>query len=494
MADSILLWNEVALEANRVSHSNSAGEQEGPPLSARALAIAHKAMFDALTQAAAKSENVDYAIAGAAHRALSQLFPSQSPVFNSVLAGHGDSTSPGHVTGVAAANVILVDRAADPGVGSATYGPSADSGRHRPDPENRGQGFHAPDYGRLSKLFSTSNRYQLAAPPFRDGEYEDAIKQVRSKGIKPELMGTLPAGSKARTAEETLVGLFWGYDGALNLGTPPRLYNQIIRRVAEKMGNSREDNARLFCLVNVAMADAGILSWEQKYLHDFWRPVVGVREHDLSMGPLDSNPPFPPIGDNGDPGWLPLGAPLSNRIGKNFTPPFPAYPSGHATFGAAALHMVRLFYGQGGRFSDQTLGPDQLFKDLFFVSEELNGQTADNLGTVRPRHRRSFQNGLWQMIVENGLSRVFLGVHWVFDAFVENSNGDPDIYHHVEVDLGAGVKEKRYFGGVPLGLQIAEDIFTGSNGKGPSPSQAAPSAAPAELKGRKPTFSSKYIN
>ena len=98
------------------------------------------------------------------------------------------------------------------------------------------------------------------------------------------------------------------------------------------------------------------------------------------------------------------------------------------------------------------------------------------------------------MIVENGLSRVFLGVHWVFDAFVENSNGDPDIYHHVEVDLGAGVKEKRYFGGVPLGLQIAEDIFTGSNGKGPSPSQAAPSAAPAELKGRKPTFSSKYIN
>lgn len=494
MADSILLWNEVALEANRVSHSNGAGEQEGPPLSARALAITHKAMFDALTQAAAKSENVDFAIAGAAYHALSELFPSQSPVFNSVLAGNGDPNSPSHTTGKDAAMAILTDRDADPGVGSATYRPSDAPGKHRPDPENRGQGFHAADYGKLSKLFSTSKRYQLAAPPFRDAEYEGAVKQVRSKGIKPELMGTLPAGSPARTAEETLVGLFWGYDGALNLGTPPRLYNQIIRGVAQKMGNSREDNARLFCLVNVAMADAGILAWEQKYISDFWRPVVGVREHDLSMGPLDSPPPFPPIGDNGDPGWLPLGAPLSNRIGKNFTPPFPAYPSGHATFGAAALHMARLFYGQGGKFSDQSLGPDQLFKDLFFVSEEFNGLTTDNSGTVRPRHRRSFQNGLWQMIVENGLSRVFLGVHWMFDAFVEKGNGDPDIYRHLEIDVGNGVKEKRYFGGVPLGLQIAEDIFNGSNGKGPATSQAVPNAAPEKLKGRKATFSSKYIN
>ncbi|MFC9993836.1 hypothetical protein [Nocardia sp. NPDC127526] len=34
--DSILYWNSVALEANRVSHSNGAGEQTGPPLSARA--------------------------------------------------------------------------------------------------------------------------------------------------------------------------------------------------------------------------------------------------------------------------------------------------------------------------------------------------------------------------------------------------------------------------------------------------------------------------
>jgi vanadium chloroperoxidase len=54
------------------------------------------------------------------------------------------------------------------------------------------------------------------------------------------------------------------------------------------------------------------------------------------------------------------------------------------------------------------------------------------------------------MIVENGRSRVFLGVHWVFDAFAVNNNGSPDLGQNV--------------GGVPLGLTIAEDIFTNPTG------------------------------
>ena len=42
--DPILYWNEVALEANRVSHTNGKNEQTGPTLSSRALAIVHLAM------------------------------------------------------------------------------------------------------------------------------------------------------------------------------------------------------------------------------------------------------------------------------------------------------------------------------------------------------------------------------------------------------------------------------------------------------------------
>jgi hypothetical protein len=69
---------------------------------------------------------------------------------------------------------------------------------------------------------------------------------------------------------------------------------------------------------------------------------------------------------------------------------------------------------------DSLKDPDSPSDDIFFVSEELNEKTEDNNGTVRPLHRRTFEDGLWGMIKENGLSRVFLGVHWSFDAFDED--------------------------------------------------------------------------
>jgi len=185
------------------------------------------------------------------------------------------------------------------------------------------------------------------------------------------------------------------------------------------------------------MGDAGILAWDQKYVHDLWRPVVAIREHDPSLGPTATGNNV--LSQDADPFWLPLGAPNTNSTGKNFTPPFPAYPSGHATFGAAALHITRRFYGVNSRSNDT------LFDGITFVSDEFNGINRDNKGTVRPKHVRSFPGGLWQMIIENGLSRVFLGVHWVFDAFATDGTDNPDLGQNI--------------GGIPLGLQIADDIY-----------------------------------
>jgi vanadium chloroperoxidase len=227
-----------------------------------------------------------------------------------------------------------------------------------------------------------------------------------------------------------------------------------VREIAAAKGNTVDQNARLFAFVNAAMGDAGILAWDQKYRHDFWRPVVGIREHDKSMGPL-SPMPTNNIDNDCDPEWLPLGAPASNSSDRNFTPPFPAYPSGHATFGAAAFHIVRLFYGvaAGDRKADTVyVGP--------FISDELNGVTRDNAGTVRPRHARAFPRGLWQMIEENGFSRIWLGVHWSFDAFALDATGKPDLTRNI--------------GGVPLGLKIAEDIFAAGAGKAPVKSSVGP--------------------
>ncbi len=470
--DAILYWNDVSLEANRISHTNGKDEQTGPTLSSRALAIVHLAMYDAYAGASGYpgdlpayfgepaptgvpfADNVkDAAVAAAAHATLSKLFPSQKSFFDlkHQQAGlTGSNLKAGHDFGLLIAQKLLDDRKKDPDAKDDGHASSMMRGAHRPDPDNPGQGYHAPFYGARSKCFSVTDplRHQLDAPPQPptpgnpvDPKYTSALKEVLGKGIAPELMGTVPSNSR-RNVDQTLIGVFWGYDGASGLGTPPRLYNQIVREVAKAQNNTVAQNARLFALVNVAMGDAGILAWEQKYIHDFWRPVVGIREHDISMGPTGTGNNN--IHNDCHTLWLPFGAPKTNSttMEKNFTPPFPAYPSGHATFGAAAFHITRLFYGVP--LGDRT--QDDLFDGLTFVSDEFNGVNKDNKGTVRPRHVRNFNHGLWQMIEENGRSRVYLGVHWVFDAFAVNNNNQPDFNQNV--------------GGVPLGLAIAEDIYS----------------------------------
>lgn len=461
--DAITYWNDVLQEADRVSHTTlvaSEAGSRGPTGASRAYAIVHLAMHDAYFSiqpspvhgtylaappAAPPGSSADAAVAAAAHATLSKLYPSQKAMLDrkhldAGLAGAG--VADGHVQGLAVAAAILDLRKNDPGLGDDGYAASVARGRHRVDPANPTQGFHAPFYGARSRCFAVTTRHRLDAPPaIGSPAYDSAVNEVRGKGIAPETMGTLPPADSPRTREETLVGLFWAYDGAKGLGTPLRLYNQIVRRVAEAKMNTIDQNARLFALVNAAMGDAGILAWDDKYFHDLWRPVVGIREHDPSMGPTGQGGNT--IDPGCDPSWLPLGAPKTNEPGKkNFTPPFPAYPSGHASFGAAALQVTRRFYD----VVDD--GPDQLAHDLEFVSEELNGVNVDNQGTVRPRHVRDFPGGLWQMIEENGRSRVNLGVHWVFDAFaVDPASGDMDLTQNL--------------GGVRLGRDIANDVFDG---------------------------------
>src|SRR5438270_10485544 len=202
-----------------------------------------------------------------------------------------------------------------------------------------------------------------------------------------------------RTPAQTFIGLFWAYDGTSSLRAPPRLYNQIAVQIANQTRLGAPQTARLLALLNVAMADAAMAVWESKYYWDFWRPITGIRESDPGTGPLGA-------GDGnaatvGDPGFTPLGAPASNLVGPNFTPPFPAYPSGHAGFGGAIFETLRRFYGT-----------DRL--GFTFVSDEFDGVTKDHEGNVRPYMPRSFSS-LSQAEEENGQSRIYLGIHWHFD-------------------------------------------------------------------------------
>jgi hypothetical protein len=165
------------------------------------------------------------------------------------------------------------------------------------------------------------------------------------------------------------------------------------------MGSDFFDLTRLLALINVAMADTGIAVWESKYHYQVWRPVTGIREADPGSGPSG-------LGDGnnvtiGDPTFVPFGAPASNLTGPDFTPPFPAYPSGHAGFGGAIFETLRQLYRRD----------DIAFT---FTSDEYNGSTLDNDGQARPLHPRSFPS-LSQAEEENGQSRIYLGIHWSFD-------------------------------------------------------------------------------
>lgn len=103
----------------------------------------------------------------------------------------------------------------------------------------------------------------------------------------------------------------------------------------------------------------------------------------------------------GDPTWQPLGAPADNDNATNFTPPFPAYTSGHAGFGGALFQVLRRVFDRDDiRFT--------------FVSDEFNGVTVDQNGAVRPHLPRTFAS-LSEAEEENGQSRIYLGIHWSFD-------------------------------------------------------------------------------
>jgi len=81
--------------------------------------------------------------------------------------------------------------------------------------------------------------------------------------------------------------------------------------------------------------------------------------------------------------------------------PFPAYTSGHATFGAAMFRTLAQFYGR----DDVTFS---------FTSDECNGVTRDQDGSLRPLVTRTYHS-FSAAAEENGQSRIYLGIHWHFD-------------------------------------------------------------------------------
>lgn len=427
-ADPVIFWNSVALQAAVVDHGIGApGIQFGPTRTSRAFAIVQGAVYDAVNSimpqatpyliqvAAPKDASIPAAVAEAAYATLVSLYPYQKPYFDTQLATSLQNIPmkqevEGIAVGQTVANYILAARANDgsqiDAVGQPvnyTYGQQP--GQWRSDPLHPDVAPLTPDWGQVTP-FVVQSATQFGAPPppaITSLAYAQAYEQVMSIGA---------VDSTTRTDNETNIGYFWGYDAQPGLCAPVRFFNQIDEAVAQKMGNSVEQNARLFALSNFAMADAAITCWNDKYRYDMWRPVTAIRENDPGTGPtgLGSNNPY--LVGQGDPTWQPLGAPAVNGSGTNFTPPFPSYTSGHATFGGATFKVLEDFYHT-----------DVIPGGLTIISDESNTITIDQNGNPRPLLPRTY-NFFSQMAGECAQSRIYLGIHFEFDAEQGIRSGD----------------------------------------------------------------------
>lgn len=386
-ADDVLLdWNRLAVDCivNNVAYQD-------PGMASRTLAMVNIAMYDAINHLqpthrpfyqhgpAPSKASLNAAAATAAHRVLSSIYTDQAAALDLQLADRLSliPDSPARAAGISFGQSVgqhVVEQRLNDGFDKMVqYMPTDAPGHWQPDPLNPQQQAWGPGWGEM-KPFALSNPQAHFPPPMpslTSKPYADAFNEVKHLGAKH---------STTRTAEQTEIGLFWAYD-RLGMGTPMNLYNQILRNVAEQQGNSLSDNARLFAMATVAMADAGIVAWDSKFRYDLWRPVTGIREADADGNPLTIS----------DPTWEPLGAPGDGQTVNDFTPPFPTYVSGHASFGGALFEMLKLFYGEDAvRFQA--------------TSAELAGDAAT----------RTFDS-FSEAMIENGRSRVYLGIHWNFD-------------------------------------------------------------------------------
>jgi hypothetical protein len=109
---------------------------------------------------------------------------------------------------------------------------------------------------------------------------------------------------------------------------PVDIYFLAARQASLAQGKSLSENARIFALVGIAIFDAAVACFDSKYFYDFWRPVTAIH-----LASSDGN-------DNtdADANWAPL----------VFTPPFPSYPSGHASFGGASRRVLERMFGKDG--------------------------------------------------------------------------------------------------------------------------------------------------
>jgi hypothetical protein len=368
----LTLTMSVAARADVVTDWNQTTFAIGGPLIVRTLAMVHLAMFDAVNSVTpcfhpyavlvpgGAGASAEAAAAAAAHGILVRRFPAQSAALAAALSASiasipdGDAKARGLELGDRVAAEIHALRSNDGMLlPNPPYipGPASEPGRYQltppnfPAPANTGAPGWSP--------FAMVNPWQFRAngpPVLESRRYAKEVAEVMTIGS---------ADPASRTPDQNQIALWHTEQAQVQL-------NRIARAAVVRTPIDLLTSARLFALLNVALADASVSVFEAKYAFDFWRPVTAIRNADL-----DGN-----ASTTVDLTWTPfLGA----------TPPHPEYPSAHA-----------VIQGAGGAVLERFLGPHYAFEATSLTVPGVV-RTFDSL--------RAF--------VEDGqIARIYGGIHF----------------------------------------------------------------------------------
>jgi hypothetical protein len=388
--NAVLLWNANAGEAAVAACISPAGN---PFHESRMYATMHIAIHDALNAIdrrfrpyitglrAERGASPKAAVAAAARDVLVPLLRQlplvPSTCIDAAVAGveadyatavgaisDGARKAKGVAVGQAAAAAVLAARAADgsdANMVDSAYPQGTAPGEYRFTPPFTFA--FATGWGDVTPfVLRNSEQFRPGPPdPVTSNAYTADFNEVKRLG------GDDITTPSDRMAQQTEVALFW-------VESSPLQWNRIARTVSAREGIGLWKAARVFGLLNMALADGYIGTIDSKYHYNYWRPITAIQN-----AGTDGNP-----NTSGDPTWTPLVT----------TPPVPDYDSGHSVEGGAASQVLRRLFGN----------------EVSFRTCSMTLPAGSTCVDPSPVFRR--YTSFSQAMRENGNSRILVGFHF----------------------------------------------------------------------------------
>jgi hypothetical protein len=319
-ADVVTDWNKTAIDVM------AAVNVGGNPWT-RSLAMMHVSMSDAVNAVEDRyarftpdiktdpNASAEAAAAGAAREILMRQYPGQKARIEAAFAAMLERVpdTPARAAGIAigekVAAAVFADRQNDATNVPDTYRPMTQPG------------IWVPTTPPLFPQYATAKAWGLkSASEFRPGPPPELSSALYARDYtETKDFGALK--SVKRTDAQSDAVRFWTQ---ANLGPA---WFQAATQASARKGLTMPENARLFALVSMGLANAFIADWDAKFQYNFWRPVTAIRNGDQDGNDATER----------DAGWLPL----------NATPMHPEYPSQAGINAGAARGVLESVFGSG---------------------------------------------------------------------------------------------------------------------------------------------------